>query len=942
MRTSLVAVFGFLSTAWAQSFHNCSSARVVSPVDGEYIISVANAGGTHEYEVFCYMMGPNVEDADAPYTYIDVPTLEAGSNQAQWVFGNVTVTTRFRRVRFDPVALRLITGDLTFATTTTSAPLDMTEYCEEQGCGSGLKVPYRSGGCTTAYPDAVGVPYGLGGLCNAIEGTSTSCPFPNPPAPVYANINLTGTGLRLVTNTGMRFLYPDDDTRQDSFTTSGTFSNSFNTNITADTTFSNSNTIMSVSIPYTLGSFDNALGYCRWVTTEQWLGELSGQPDSILIRAQALRRGSATLCVCKDTEGGNADCDISNCTYDGASFQLHYFNTSTATACNTTEQYQAADFTPTSDRVCPQLRVCDMESQFISTAPTATSDRQCTNLTVCDYGTQFDNVTATATTDRTCDALTVCPELISVNKTVSSDRECTNFTTCTDGQYASVVPSAYVDRVCTNLTVCTTGTTQYILLNETATSDRVCDNITSCTPGEYVMAEFSDYSDRLCDNCTAPVMYTDIGSFSNTTNAAACTPTDNCTFTTQYERVPPTATSNRVCADADVCTFATQYETAPLTITTDRQCTNLTECAPAYEYVAVVATPTTNRACNVLDNCTMGQYVSAPNTTTTDRVCSDCNGVSNFSDTVNAAACAAVQPCAGGAVEFQAPSATADRVCTPCVPASEYVSGGGCVGLRECTSGEVEVSAPTLTTDRVCEDTTTTPAAVTSTAAGGNGSGDASSGDGGGGGGGAAIIGAVVVVVLIALLIFALWWRKKNDKSTAGKPLSPKTPAGMVNAYSADTKLTMQENPLYSGVEPGGKQPPGNTEYKLEAPGGYRSTAFPTTAEAGPIVYDTHAGATGGSQALLPPTQELTYSVVNKSTAGAEEVLYSDMDLQQQAARAPADGDRVTYTTVNQPPNPDQLNYADMDLVQATLAKHNAVPQTDEHVTYTTLASNEC
>eukprot|EP00041_Stephanoeca_diplocostata_P031301 m.972826 g.972826 ORF g.972826 m.972826 type:complete len:748 (+) comp23931_c0_seq6:376-2619(+) len=747
MRTSLVAVFGFLSTAWAQSFHNCSSARVVSPVDGEYIISVANAGGTHEYEVFCYMMGPNVEDADAPYTYIDVPTLEAGSNQAQWVFGNVTVTTRFRRVRFDPVALRLITGDLTFATTTTSAPLDMTEYCEEQGCGSGLKVPYRSGGCTTAYPDAVGVPYGLGGLCNAIEGTSTSCPFPNPPAPVYANINLTGTGLRLVTNTGMRFLYPDDDTRQDSFTTSGTFSNSFNTNITADTTFSNSNTIMSVSIPYTLGSFDNALGYCRWVTTEQWLGELSGQPDSILIRAQALRRGSATLCVCKDTEGGNADCDISNCTYDGASFQLHYFNTSTATACNTTEQYQAADFTLTSDRVCSPLRVCDLDTQYISTAPTATSNRQCTNLT---------------------------------------------------------------------------------------------------------------------------------------------------------------------------------------------------ECAPAYEYVAVVATPTTNRACNVLDNCTMGQYVSAPNTTTTDRVCSDCNGVSNFSDTVNAAACAAVQPCAGGAVEFQAPSATADRVCTPCVPASEYVSGGGCVGLRECTSGEVEVSAPTLTTDRVCEDTTTTPAAVTSTAAGGNGSGDASSGDGGGGGGGAAIIGAVVVVVLIALLIFALWWRKKNDKSTAGKPLSPKTPAGMVNAYSADTKLTMQENPLYSGVEPGGKQPPGNTEYKLEAPGGYRSTAFPTTAEAGPIVYDTHAGATGGSQALLPPTQELTYSVVNKSTAGAEEVLYSDMDLQQQAARAPADGDRVTYTTVNQPPNPDQLNYADMDLVQATLAKHNAVPQTDEHVTYTTLASNEC
>lgn len=42
------------------------------------------------------------------------------------------------------------------------------------------------------------------------------------------------------------------------------------------------------------------------------------------------------------------------------------------------------------------------------------------------------------------------------------------------------------------------------------------------------------------------------------------------------------------------------------------------------------------------------------------------------------------------------------------------------------------------------------------------------------------------------------------------------------------------------------------------------------------------------------------------------QVLYSDMDLQQQAARAPLDNDRVTYTTVNQPANPDQLNYADM------------------------------
>lgn len=95
----------------AQIFSSCADAQMTSSVDGDYTIMVTSAGGMFEYEVYCYMMGPNVIDTGAPYTYINVPTSTLGSNQAQWVHGNKVVTSIFHKVRFDPTMMRIMVGD---------------------------------------------------------------------------------------------------------------------------------------------------------------------------------------------------------------------------------------------------------------------------------------------------------------------------------------------------------------------------------------------------------------------------------------------------------------------------------------------------------------------------------------------------------------------------------------------------------------------------------------------------------------------------------------------------------------------------------------------------------------------------------------------------------------------------------------------------------------
>lgn len=202
-------------------------------------------------------------------------------------------------------------------------------------------MPHRAAGCSASYPDKIGVPYGIAGLCNRIAVSSQACAFPDPPAPVHANINLTGTGLRLVQNTGMNFIYPDDKTQGTEFNATS-FLNTFGADIVADAIVSSTGESISLTVPFITTTLDNLFGSCRWITTENWLVDaFTGAAASITARAEAIRTGSGTICVCKETGGsGNVDCDIPNCTYSGSSYQLHYFTASTATACIFNTEYQ--------------------------------------------------------------------------------------------------------------------------------------------------------------------------------------------------------------------------------------------------------------------------------------------------------------------------------------------------------------------------------------------------------------------------------------------------------------------------------------------------------------------------------------------------------------------------------------------------------------------------
>lgn len=107
-----------VASALAQPFSSCDDVRSTFPIDGDYTINVTSAGGMFSYNVFCYMMGPNVTDPDAPYTYITLSAVQAGSNTAQWVYGNQLISTTFHKVQFDPTSLRIITGDCKYTSNT--------------------------------------------------------------------------------------------------------------------------------------------------------------------------------------------------------------------------------------------------------------------------------------------------------------------------------------------------------------------------------------------------------------------------------------------------------------------------------------------------------------------------------------------------------------------------------------------------------------------------------------------------------------------------------------------------------------------------------------------------------------------------------------------------------------------------------------------------------
>merc|ERR1719326_1170576 len=73
--------------------------------------------------------------------------------------------------------------------------------------------------------------------------------------------------------------------------------------------------------------------------------------------------------------------------------------------CNFTSQYIRVQPTPTSDRLCGLLEVCDPD-EYERIAPTTTSDRDCKECDVCDEETQIEDAPCTSTSNAVCRNIT--------------------------------------------------------------------------------------------------------------------------------------------------------------------------------------------------------------------------------------------------------------------------------------------------------------------------------------------------------------------------------------------------------------------------------------------------------------------------------------------------------------------------------------------------------
>jgi hypothetical protein len=89
---------------------------------------------------------------------------------------------------------------------------------------------------------------------------------------------------------------------------------------------------------------------------------------------------------------------------------------------------------------------------------------------------------------------------------------------------------------------------------------------------------------------------------------------------TEYEMIPPTATSDRACGMVTDCD-STEYQSQPPTATSDRGCKKLTRC-DSTEYEMIPPTATSDRACGMVTDCDLTEYQSQPPTATSDRGCS--------------------------------------------------------------------------------------------------------------------------------------------------------------------------------------------------------------------------------------------------------------------------------------------------------------------------------
>jgi len=147
--------------------------------------------------------------------------------------------------------------------------------------------------------------------------------------------------------------------------------------------------------------------------------------------------------------------------------------------------------------------------KFRSGAPaSARPAKACTEVTTCTTD-QWQQARPTATSDRVCVAATQCvrSEWQTMPLRYSKDRKCAPLTTCTAGQYEVTPPKGGVagapfttDRRCWKLARCTAE--QWQSAAPTTTSNRVCKPLYVCEPNQWVSIAATKTSDRTCTDHT--------------------------------------------------------------------------------------------------------------------------------------------------------------------------------------------------------------------------------------------------------------------------------------------------------------------------------------------------------------------------------------------------------------------------------------------------------
>ena len=266
--------------------------------------------------------------------------------------------------------------------------------------------------------------------------------------------------------------------------------------------------------------------------------------------------------------------------------------------------------------------------------------------------------------------------------------------------YTSSPCTTSSDSVCSEIPYCNPST-QYLLHNSTFAK---CYDFTTCLATQYESVPPTASSDRTClsiTNCSFPLEY-ETSPPTHTTDRG-CSTTTQChnssQATLEYELIPPTFTSNRMCANVTVCS-PHQYTLSPPSATSNSRCANYSLCMTALSsyFMAVLPTPTSNLVCQTSRICnTTFQYLIAPSTASSDTVCGP------------------LATCATGAqYEVLPPTLTTNRLCVqarvcnisngkeyetkPLTPTSDRE----CALATHCNSTEFQAAPPSPTSDRLC------------------------------------------------------------------------------------------------------------------------------------------------------------------------------------------------------------------------------------------------